>query len=162
MPSMKAASKMSLAIAETLVDKLIEELRKVGISTIQVAGSIRRRETWVGDIDLIIEGDLSLIAKLPDVNIFEGGTERVSALYKGQQVNFFRSEPATWGAMLFYLTGPTQNQIGYRMKAKVKGWTLNQHGLFDEKGKLLAAATEEEIYAAFGKPYKPPELRGKR
>lgn len=162
MPSMKAASKMSLLTATVLADKLVDELRDVGFSKIQIAGSIRRQETWIGDIDLILEGELSLLAKVPELNIFEGGTERVSALYKGQQINFFRAELSYWGATLFYLSGPTNYHIGYRMKAKRMSWTLNQRGLFDEKNNLIAAATEGQIYKAFDKPYKPPEKRGKR
>jgi DNA polymerase (family 10) len=159
---MKAASKMSLSVAEVLATKLVEELQQLGFAKTQVAGSIRRKEKWIGDIDLIVDGDMSLLSKVPELSIFEGGKERVSALYKGQQVNFFRSTPGSWGAALFYVSGPSGYHIGYRMKAKNRCWVLNQHGLFDEKGKLLASATEEEIYKCFGKEYKAPEKRGKR
>lgn len=42
------------------------------------------------------------------------------------------------------------------------GMRLNQRGLFDEAGNVIASRTEEEIYTALGKKYKEPKMRGKR
>lgn len=63
--------------------------------------------------------------------------------------------------MLFFLTGPAGYSIAYRKRAKEKGWHLDQYGLKDEHGDVIASRTESSIYKAFGKSYKQPELRGK-
>ena len=159
MPSKKI--QMLLTDAEALCTEFTTELTKLGITHTQIAGSIRRRSRYVGDVDLIAEGDLALLKSIQGFEIFEGGTERVSGTFRGQQFNVFRAEPAYWGAMLFYLTGPSNYTIAYRMKAKGRGWNLNQKGLFDQDGKLVAAETESQIYEALGKSYKDPEKRGK-
>jgi DNA polymerase/3'-5' exonuclease PolX len=82
-------------------------------------------------------------------------------LYRGQQVNLFYAK-SNWGAMQFYLTGPKNYCIGYRMKARSDDMLLNQYGLFDKSGKRLAGETEESIYAVFSKKYKDPWLRGSK
>lgn len=162
MPSFKNQTKMSRFEAEKLAEEFTAELAKIGITHTQIAGSIRRTEDWIGDIDMILEGDLSLLAQIPGAKVMEGGKERVTLLWRNQQINAFRAEPSYWGAMLFYLTGPSSYTIAYRMKAKVKGWHLDQYGLFDKDGKKLAGETEEGIYKAFDKNYKIPSKRGKR
>jgi len=157
MPSKKV--QMLLTDAEALCTEFTKQCAVLGIVHTEIAGSIRRRSRYVGDVDLIVEGDLGLLKLIPGFEIFEGGTERVSGTFKGQQFNVFRAEKAYWGATLWYLTGPQGTTIGYRMKARNKGWLLNQYGLFDKEGKRIAGETEEGLYAAFDKPWKSPELR---
>ena len=50
--------------------------------------------------------------------------------------------------------------IGYKKRAKDKGWKLTEKGLFDESGKMIAGKTEESIYQKFDKNLKSPEQRG--
>jgi DNA polymerase (family 10) len=161
MATFRAATKMSLSTARMVIESLKGQLQLVGIAEYHVAGSVRRQAEWIGDIDIVIIGDLSLIGKIPGFEIKEQGKERINGIYKGQQVNFFRAEEAYLGAMLFYTTGPTNYQIAYRLKARRKSWTLNQKGLFDDKNQLIAAKTETDIYKAFDKEYKDPTKRGK-
>lgn len=147
--------------AEKLAKEFIEELNKIDIRKVEIAGSLRRKENWIGDIDLVCEGSLARLSQIPGLDI-KRGQELVTAVYKDQQFNLLRSPFEEWGAALFYLTGPQKYTIAYRMKAKVKGWTLNQHGLFDQEGKKIAGDTEESIYKMFDKNWKAPEKRGKR
>jgi len=153
-------TKIPLAEAEQLADVFLREAKEKGVERIQICGSIRRRESVVGDLDVVVEGDLGRLCSLGLMQ--EGGTERITLIYHGVQVNVFRSVPEEWGAAIFYTTGPASYQIGFRMKAKRLKWLLNQHGLFDRDGKKLAGETEEGIYAAFGKEWKAPERRGKK
>ena len=160
MPSYKAEVMMSLATAKELVAELTQELNKRGYLKVEVAGSIRRKKDWIGDIDLIVRGDdLLLLEGLGEAK--ERGDSKWTFIYKGQQVNVFKCKEDHWGAMLFYLTGPLNYTIAYRCKSRRKGWNLNQYGLFDEKGNLLAAKTEAEIYKCFGKEWKDPTKRGR-
>ena len=166
MPSYKAAEKMSLTTAQALADKFISLINVgLGITHSEISGSIRRKEPWVGDIDLIVEGAsgvLTGIRNLPSIAFKEGGDERITVVYEGQQVNVFRAEQSYWGAMMLYLSGPTGATIAYRQKAIKKNMTLNQLGLFDKDGKKIAGETEEGIFQALGHTMKPPELRGKK
>jgi DNA polymerase (family 10) len=43
-----------------------------------------------------------------------------------------------------------------------KGWKLNEYGLFDKNGKMIAGRTEEEIYKALDLEWIPPEMRENR
>ena len=162
MPSYKAEARMPLAVAQVLAAKFSYALGQHGISRTEVSGSIRRQEKTIGDIDLIVEGDLSRVGEIPGVEIKEGGSERVTVVYEGQQINIFRAEDLYWGAMMMYLSGPTGATIAYRQKAAIKGYLLNQYGLFDKDRKKIAGETEEGIFQAIGHTMKPPELRGKK
>jgi DNA polymerase (family 10) len=59
-----------------------------------------------------------------------------------------------------YFTGSKEHNILVRSRALKLGLTLNEYGLFKlETEERVAGATEEEIYAALGLPWIPPELR---
>ena len=160
MPSYKVG--MTLTEAKQLAEKFQAELAKVGITHTEVAGSIRRQEKTIGDIDMLVEGQLAPIRTIPGVDYKDGLEEKMTFVYDGQQFNVFRTEPSYWGAMLCYLTGPKGATIHYRIEAVRKGMKLNQKGLFDSKGVKIAGETEESIFNALDHPMKPPERRGKK
>jgi len=143
-----------------LAERLTGRLRNAGAARVQVVGSLLRGEQLIGDVDLLVEGDLLTLAPLLG-EVVEAGASRSTVLVDGQQVNLFHGTEDEWGAQLFYLTGPSRYVIAYRMKAKRKGWLLNQHGLFDGEGRLLEARSEERIYELLGKKWKEPCLRGR-
>lgn len=81
--------------------------------------------------------------------------------------------PASYGAALLYFTGSKEHNVRLRGRALSMGMTLNEYGLFPEDKKEkspphergvkpVAGATEEDIYAALGLPWVPPELREDR
>ena len=63
-----------------------------------------------------------------------------------------------WGSSLLYFTGSKANNINMRLKAKRRGLTLNQHGLFSGS-KKLPVFTEKEIYEELGMRYLEPHER---
>lgn len=77
-----------------------------------------------------------------------------------------------WGAALMYFTGSKEHNVRLRERALSKGLTLSEWGLFpndDDKApphqrgvKPVAASTEEEVYAALGLAWIPPEVREDR
>ena len=76
-------------------------------------------------------------------------------------------EPASYGAALLYFTGSQQHNIRLRERGQRMGLTLNEYGLFrigpdGQAGERVAGATEDEVYAALGLPFIPPELREDR
>jgi DNA polymerase (family 10) len=82
----------------------------------------------------------------------------------------------SWGAALMYFTGSKEHNVKLRERALKKGWTLTAYGLYPfdketdegkapphERGvKPIAGKTEEEVYAKFGLPWMPPEMREDR
>jgi DNA polymerase (family 10) len=61
---------------------------------------------------------------------------------------------------MIYFTGSKAHNIRIRELAVREGLKLNEYGLFDAgTGELLAAETEEEVYARLGLPFIEPTLR---
>ncbi|HEU5319966.1 MAG TPA: PHP domain-containing protein, partial [Methylomirabilota bacterium] len=68
--------------------------------------------------------------------------------------------PEAFGAALQYFTGAKAHNVRVRELASRRGLRLSEYGVFDERtGARVAGATEEEVYAAVGLPWIPPELR---
>jgi|SRR5579884_2256619 len=162
--SAQAKQYVPLEKAEAVAHDLMARLQRAGAIRVFVTGSIRRRKSQVGDIDVVVVSpskDPRELLQTCGASVEQGGTERAFGFFDGMAVNVWRCAPESLGAMLFYTTGPAQYQVGYRMKAKRAGFLLNERGLF-RNGKKVAGETEESIYKALGKPYKAPELRGAR
>lgn len=128
----------------------------------QIAGSLRRGEDQVNDIDIVTTAPLDHVRtrlKARGIQPLAGGTQNLTVRFKGQQVNVYHTTPSSFGAAMMFATGPKGSNIRNRMIAKKKGWTLSQHGLFDKDWRVIAS-TERGIYEALGKSWRPPEKRG--
>ena len=67
---------------------------------------------------------------------------------------------ASYGAALQYFTGSKAHNVTLRQRALKMGYTLSEWALARlDDGSTVAAATEEEIYAALGMDWMPPEMR---
>ena len=89
----------------------------------------------------------------------EPGARAAIVTPRGVQVDLRIVLPEQLGAALLHFTGSQAHNIKLRGRAAARGWLLNEYGLFDEQGTVLAAATEEEIYAALDLQPIPPPLR---
>ncbi|MGO8786164.1 MAG: DNA polymerase/3'-5' exonuclease PolX [Terriglobia bacterium] len=135
------------------------------VQEVTPAGSLRRGRETVGDLDLLVTGrDAANIAehfvKFPGIaTILVKGEDKVSVKLKNEmQVDVRMLDRSAYGAALQYFTGSKEHNVALRDRAKRQGWKLNEYGLFQGE-KVLASRTEEEIYAKFGLPWIPPELR---
>ena len=134
---------------------------------ISLAGSLRRMKETVGDIDLLVTSTapaavMEAFVRLPQVEaVVERGSTKAAIRHReGIQVDLRVVEPETFGAALVYFTGSKQHNIRIREMAVRKGLKISEYGVFRERGgRRLAGATEEEVYAAVGLPWIPPELR---
>ncbi|HEV2175643.1 MAG TPA: DNA polymerase/3'-5' exonuclease PolX [Terriglobia bacterium] len=136
-----------------------------GVERVTPAGSLRRGRETVGDLDLLVTGRnlagvASHILKFTRIaQVLAQGDDKVSfKLASGMQVDVRMLPPESYGAALMYFTGSKEHNVALRARAKRRGWTLSEYGLF-EGDKVLAGRTEEEIYKQFGLPWIPPELR---
>jgi DNA polymerase (family 10) len=67
---------------------------------------------------------------------------------------------ASYGAALQYFTGSKAHNVALRQRALKMGYTLSEWALARlDDNSVVAAATEEEIYAALGMDWIPAELR---
>ncbi len=140
----------------------------------EIAGSIRRKESIVHDIDFaVIPSDKDFSAwkvKVKQRVDSIGGKalsfgETISDfLYRGVQVNLFLCPGKdSWGITLMWATGPRGHTIGMNIKARNRGLLVNSRGIFtrDDPPKQIPVPTEEEVGKVLGWRYKPPEARGK-
>lgn len=144
----------------------MQELK--GIQQITVAGSYRRAQDNIGDLDM-------LVIAAPDCPVMDrfvaydevldvlakGETKSSVILRSGLQVDLRLVPPASYGAALHYFTGSKAHNIALRKIAQQKELKLNEYGLFSGETSV-AGETETDIYRALDLPYIEPELRENR
>jgi len=160
--------RMPLGRALPLAEEIARTLARVpGVTRVEPAGSVRRRKETVGDLDILVTSTdparaMDAFARLPQAaEILERGATKASMRHReGIQVDLRVVEPATFGAALQYFTGSKEHNIRIREMAIKKRLKISEYGVFREPGgRRIAGATEEEVYAAVGLPWIPPELR---
>jgi DNA polymerase (family 10) len=147
----------AVAIAHEVADHLSPIAQRV-----MIAGSIRRHKPTVGDIDIVVlpkaDGDLAGALRRLDPAV--RGRSYFTLAHRGAQVNVLPTTAASFGAALLHATGSARYNTALRAKAKGLGLKLNQYGLFDRAGRMLAGESEEDIYKALGRPrVRPPDQR---
>ncbi len=166
------AARTPIGVALPAAEQLAREVASLpGVDRIEAAGSVRRREETIGDIDLLAsstEPD-ALIAgftALPAVErvLAAGGTKASVELHDGLQVDLRVVAPEQYGAALQYFTGNKEHNVRLRERAKAEGLKVNEYGVFrvDDEGnevERIAGATEAEVYAALGLTVPDPEMR---
>ena len=137
------------------------------ITRLEAAGSLRRFEETVGDIDLVCAAEnpievLDALVGLPNVTqvIGHGDTKASVLLNEGVQVDLRVVESAQYGALMQYFTGSQQHNIRLREYAVKQGLSLNEYGITTtETGELEQFCDEAGFYRRLGLQYVPPELR---
>lgn len=155
---------VALPVAEEVADLV---RRHPAALRVNPAGSIRRMRETIGDIDILVASEqpaavVDVFAGLPIVReVLAKGDTRGSILTAANlQVDVRVVPPDVYGAALLYFTGSKEHNITLRELALRLGITLSEYGAVDVRTrKLLAAATEEEVYGVLGLPWIPPELR---
>jgi DNA polymerase (family 10) len=137
-----------------LADSFLSTLRALpGVARAEIAGSARRACETVGDLDLLVVSDdpeamAGEFARLPQVSevIARDGITTSIRVRSGMRVDLRATKPDSFGAAWVTFTGSqTHNQ---QLSARA-----------ERMGKVIAGATEEEVYAALGCSWIPPELR---
>jgi DNA polymerase (family 10) len=157
---------MLIVEAVFLARSLKEYFDQAGIK-VEVAGSLRRGVSTIGDIDLLTldeRGTKHLLEYAQVARNIESGTTRTSVLLRnGVQVDIRVVKEEEYGAALLYFTGSKEHSIALRNIALDKRWKLNEYGIFDNQtGERIAGRTESEVYQKLGLEYIPPELREAR
>ncbi len=144
-----------------------------GIDQVTPAGSLRRGRETSGDLDLLVTGTacaedcvasaVEYTAAYPGIrNLIARGENKVSFyLANSLQVDVRLLPSGCYGAALQYFTGSKMHNVALRQRALKLGYTLSEWALarLDDESAVVAAETEESIYAALGMDWIPPELR---
>jgi DNA polymerase (family 10) len=169
----RSASRVRIDVATEEAARIAAYLLQFeGIESVIPAGSLRRGRETVGDLDLLATGPacepdhthaaVEYVAAYPGMhNMIAKGENKVSFnLDQGLQVDVRLLPTVSYGAALQYFTGSKAHNVVLRQRALKMGYTLNEWALARlDDGSTVAAATEEEIYAALGMDWMPPEMR---
>ena len=165
----------AVAIAEPMYEELKDQK---GVEAISVAGSLRRWNETIGDIDILIGADSSVAETLFDqftrhgqvVEVLgRGETKSSIRTEQGRQVDLRIVSPDQFPAALMYFTGSKEHNVVMRQRARERGMALNEYGLFrlgEDKetnfNQPLPYSSEKDIYRHLDLGRVPPELREDR
>ncbi|CAN5144277.1 DNA polymerase/3'-5' exonuclease PolX [soil metagenome] len=164
----RRSTRLLIHDADALVAGLIEHLRDVqGVRRIEPAGSLRRRRSTIGDLDLLaaVDDPAAVIAALDRMaeveKIVSAGTDKSSIILRdGPRVDLMVCAPEAWGTHLVHFTGSKDHNIALRGMALDRGWSLSEKGWkVLETGELLLDGEEVDVYERLGLPWIPPEIR---
>ncbi len=154
--------------AELLVGELAE---LPSVAAASYCGSLRRLRSTIADLDILVAATdphpvMAHAAALPVIDASRpahgGDTRAALTTRRGLHVDLRVVAPDQYGAGALYFTGSQAHNIRLRGLAAARGWLLNEYGLWNERRELIAADTEEAIYAALGLPLIAPTLREDR
>ncbi|OIP78841.1 MAG: DNA polymerase III [Candidatus Portnoybacteria bacterium CG11_big_fil_rev_8_21_14_0_20_44_10] len=148
--------------AKEVYEKL-ENLKEV--EKVDMAGSVRRRKETIGDLDFLVISKspskvMDFFVSLPGVvKVWGKGATKASVrLKEGYDMDIRVLSAKQYGAALQYFTGSKEHNIALRKIAIDKGYKLSEYGLFSGS-RMIAGATEEEIYHKLGMAWVSPEMR---
>jgi DNA polymerase (family 10) len=131
------------------------------------AGSVRRNEPTVGDIDIVCTSDepAAVIAAFTgweraEAVLAEGGTKASIWLAGGLQIDLRVLPAHVYGNLLQHFTGSREHNIQLRELAVRKNLRVSENGIVDlADGRSIVCRTEAEVYATLGLMEIPPEMR---
>lgn len=131
------------------------------------AGSLRRHEVTVGDIDLVCTADDPevVIGRFASWNraeavLAEGPTKASIWLAGGMQIDLRVLPDPLYGNLLQHFTGSREHNIKLREHAVRKGLRVSENGIVDLGSGAIATASEETgVYERLGMDFIAPELR---
>jgi len=157
-----------LGVALPIAREVIAYLRELtDAQDLTTAGSVRRQEPTVGDVDVICtsENAESVVAAFTawdraEAVLAEGPTKASIWLAGGLQIDLRVLPAHLYGNLLQHFTGSREHNIQFRELAVRKNLRVSENGIVDlSDGRTIVCRTEEEVYAALGMAYIPPEMR---
>jgi DNA polymerase (family 10) len=154
----------ALPIALQIIAYLAE---RTGAADLTYAGSLRRAEPTVGDIDLLCTADeaepiVDAFVAYPGAEavLAEGQTKASIWLAGGLQIDLRVLAAPVFGNLLQHFTGSREHNIQLRELAVRKGLRVSENGIVNlATGDTIRCRSEAEVYAALGLACIPPEMR---
>ena len=157
-----------LPLALTIAGEAMDYVREgPPIERLLFAGSLRRGEVTVGDIDLVCTSPhaAEVIAHFTawqraQAVLAEGPTKASIWLPGGLQIDLRVLPDHLYGNLLQHFTGSREHNIKLRELAVRANLRVSENGILNlESGEVITCTEESGVYAALGMQYIPPELR---
>jgi DNA polymerase (family X) len=183
------SKRVLLAEALELGERVLAHLRaSPACLRCELGGSTRRARETVNDVDVVAATeDPAALAEhflafpLVAETIARGDTKTSVRLGSGLQVDLRMVPPVDYATLLHHFTGSKAHHVKLRGRARDRGYTLSEWGLFrlpprarrgaaapdaeaepeppPEGSEKVAIESEEALYRTLGLPFIPPELR---
>lgn len=169
----KVGHRVRIDLALPLGTALLEQIRAFpGVIRSELCGSLRRRKETVADLDILVSSKdaqpiMDRFVNIPEVVqvLAQGPTKSsvIAAMHiRGEKVTLQADlrvvSDEQFPFALHYFTGSKEHNIRMRQRAIDRGLTLNEYALANET-KSVPCKTEEDIFAALGLVFIPPEMR---
>ncbi|HZV77247.1 MAG TPA: DNA polymerase/3'-5' exonuclease PolX [Candidatus Babeliales bacterium] len=157
-----------LPLALTIAHEAMDYVRQgPALERLGYAGSLRRCEVTVGDIDLVCTSHhaAEVIAHFTawpraQAVLAEGPTKASIWLAGGLQIDLRVLPDHLYGNLLQHFTGSREHNIKLREQAVRAGLRVSENGILNlETGDVITCTEEAGVYEALGMQYIPPELR---
>jgi DNA polymerase (family 10) len=164
----RRGKRLLLGTARPLAQRWIERLRGLpGVAQVEAAGSLRRWRATIGDLDAACSDPAPLMQAFtsdPEVVRVLGQGENKSSieLGSGTHIQLWAQPPERFGTLWQFVSGSKDHNVRLRELAQRRGFSLSERCLQEPEGKELLFAREEDVYAALGLAWIPPELREDR
>jgi len=168
--SQKEIKRYLLPYALGFAEEIIAWMQKnKEVIRIDPLGSLRRKASTVGDIDISVatnnpERVINHFVNYPkSKKTIEQGTHTSSILLPGEvQVDLMVQPVESYGSLLQHFTGSKHHNIALREYALKKGLSLSEYGIRNIKTRtsnIKQFSSEENFYNYLGMDWIPPELR---
>ncbi|MBV8689208.1 MAG: DNA polymerase/3'-5' exonuclease PolX [Candidatus Eremiobacteraeota bacterium] len=157
-----------LAYALSIAGEALDYLKSgVPLDRVSFAGSVRRAEATVGDIDIVCTAAdaPSVIQRFVGWDraravLADGPTKGTIWLDDGLQIDLRVLPDELYGNLLQHFTGGREHNIQLREYAVRKGLRVSENGILElESGRTIICRTEPEVYEALGMQFIPAEMR---
>ncbi|MBM4411831.1 MAG: DNA polymerase/3'-5' exonuclease PolX [Chloroflexi bacterium] len=134
------------------------------VARVSWAGSLRRGQTTIGDLDLVVMSDQpdTVLRQLATLKLWmraHVNNQQLSAvLPNGMSLDLIVVEPHAWGAALLLSTGSQQHITWMHQRAAQRDYQLSLDGV-RHAGRSVSLVDEHEIYTALELAWIPPEVR---
>lgn len=156
--------RLRLVDADERIAPLLAHLRGQGtIRRLEVAGSLRRRQETIGDIDILATADDPAAAMahftgyrgIAEITM-SGDTRGSVVLTSGLQVDLRIVPEESWGSALQYFTGSKAHNVKLRKRAVGMGLSISEYGVVESNGSEGSPGSKGSEAAA---PAGPPGRR---
>ncbi|HVS46361.1 MAG TPA: DNA polymerase/3'-5' exonuclease PolX [Verrucomicrobiae bacterium] len=137
------------------------------VGRLAYAGSLRRREVTVGDVDIVCTSEAAQTVtahfakwKRAQAVLAEGPTKCSIWLEGGLQIDLRVLPERVYGNLLQHFTGSREHNIKLREYAVRRQLRVSENGILNlETGDVISCPEEAAVYEALGMQPIPPELR---